>query len=88
VAQDAKLGALLLIGGSRTLWIDLDAWPEGVRGKRVQVTGKMVQRSDLPVFVQRAEEPLMAGIPVPPGTDLEKARRRFLLAEPRWKLLE
>jgi hypothetical protein len=86
VAQDAKLGALVLTGGSRTLWIDgLDAWPEGMRGKRVRVTGKMIQRSDLPVFVEREGEPIMAGIPVPPGSDLEKSRRRFLLTEATWK---
>jgi len=58
VAQDAKLGAMLLIGGSRTIWIDsLDAWPPEARGKRVRVTGKLIERSDLPVFVQREGEP-------------------------------
>jgi hypothetical protein len=74
--------------GAAVVWIDLHAWPEEVREKRVQVTGRIIQRSDLPVFIQRPGEPVMAGMPVPPGTDLEQARRRFLLAEPRWKLVE
>jgi hypothetical protein len=89
VAENAKLGALLLIGGSRTLWIDkLDAWPPDVHGKRVSVTGKLIERADLPVFVHQDGEPEMAGIPVPPGTDVEKASRRLLLTEARWKVIE
>jgi hypothetical protein len=88
-AENAKLGALLSTDGSMTIWIDgLHSWPEGVRGKNVQVTGKVIQRSDLPVFVPQEGEPQMAGMPVPPGTDLEKARRRLLLAEAKWKVLE
>lgn len=87
-AEDAKLGALLT-AGSGTIWIDgLDAWPTEARGKRLQVTGKVIQRSDLPVFVHQEGEPEMQGMPVPSGTDLEKARRRFLLAEPKWRVLE
>lgn len=83
-AEDAKLGALLMTG-SGMIWIDgLDAWPSEVRGKRLQITGKVIQRSDLPVFVHQEGEPQMQGMPVPAGTDLEKARRRFLLAEARW----
>lgn len=86
-AEDAKLGALL-ITGSGMIWIDgLDAWPSNVRGKRLVVTGKVIQRSDLPVFVHEEGEPEMQGMPVPAGTDVEKARRRFLLAEPAWKVL-
>ena len=77
------------MAGSGTIWIDdLDAWPLEVRGKWVQVAGKVIERADLPVFVHREGEPQMQGMPVPAGTDLEKARRRFLLTEARWKLLE
>jgi hypothetical protein len=89
VPEDAKLGALLMIGGARTVWIDgLDAWPPELRGKVVEVTGKVIERSDLPVFVHQDGEPERAGIPVGPGTDLEQARRRFLLTEARWKVVE
>lgn len=87
-AEDTKLGALL-VQDEGSIWIDgLDAWPTELRGKRLQVTGKVIQRSDLPVFVHQEGEPQMQGMPVPAGTDVEKARRRFLLAEARWKALE
>ena len=89
VPEDAKLGALLMIGGARTVWIDgLDAWPPELRGKVVEVTGRVIERSDLPVFVHQDGEPERAGIPVGPGTDLAQARRRFLLTEARWKVVE
>jgi len=89
IPEDAKLGALLMIGGSRTVWIDgLDAWPPGLRGKVVEATGKVIQRADLPVFVHQDGEPERAGIAVGPGTDVEQARRRFLLTEARWKVVE
>ena len=89
IPEDAKLGALLMIGGARTVWIDgLDAWPPELRGKVVEVTGKVIQRSDLPVFVHQDGQPERAGIPVSPGTDLEQARRRFLLTAARWKVVE
>ena len=87
--EDAKLGAVLMIGGGQTVWIDgLDAWPPELRGKVVDVTGKVIERSDLPVFVHQDGEPEKAGIPVGPGTDLAQARRRFLLTEARWKVAE
>ncbi len=89
VPEDAKLGALLMIGGARTVWIDgLDAWPSELRGKVVEVTGKVIERSDLPVFVHHDGEPEKGGIPVGPGTDLAQARRRFLLTQARWKVVE
>ncbi len=87
IAENAKLGALLLIGDDESIWIDgLEAWPEDIRTKRVEVTGKVIERADLPVFIQREDEPIMQGIPMPPGTDLDRASRRFLLAEAQWKL--
>jgi hypothetical protein len=87
--EDAKLGAVLMIGGARTVWIDgLESWPAELRSKVVQVTGRVIERSDLPVFVHQDGEPEQAGIPVGPGTDLAQARRRFLLTDARWKAAE
>lgn len=89
VAEDAKLGALLTIGPSHTVWIDgIDAWPEPLRGQRVEVTGKLVERDDLPVFVPRAGEPIVQGIPVAEGTDLDKARRRLVITEARYRRID
>lgn len=87
-ASNAKLGAI--VGAEPApIWIDgLDAWPEEVAWKRVQVTGTVIERHDLPVFVRKEGEPEMAGMPVPPGTDLHAASRRFLLKDARWKRID
>jgi len=84
-AADQKLGAVLLTSAG-TLWIDgLDSWPEGRAGEDVTVTGKLVERFDLPVFVQKEGEPVMSGIPVPEGTDMRAASRRLVLEDPEWE---
>jgi hypothetical protein len=104
VPENAQLGALLMIGGARTVWIDgLDEWPPELRSQIVQVTGKVIERSDLPVFVHQDAEPeraggAMGGVPVggvPVGAvavgaaaDRARARRRFLLTGARWKVVE
>jgi hypothetical protein len=88
VAQNAKLGPLLL-GPPADIWIDgMDAWKTGVVGKRVQVTGRVIEKADLPVFEHEEGALEKAGMPVPKGTDLQKASRRFLLTDVQWKLLE
>lgn len=88
VARRAKLGPMVETGGGG-IWIDgpHGFWPEGVVGRRVKVTGTVVRKDDLPVFIPRPGEPMKAGIPVPEGTDLEEARIRYLLASPRWERL-
>ena len=48
-------------------------------GALVQVEGTVAERSDLPVFVAKPGEPVMQGMPVPEGTDLDAARRRWVL---------
>lgn len=93
-ALDAKSGALLEGGGRGEVFIDgLDSWPSGFYrglqdGVRVRVTGTVVERSDLPVFVEKPGEPRRSGIPVPEGTDTKKAAQRFLLSEATWTKLE
>ena len=85
-AVNAKLGALVDTG-SETLWIDgMHSWPEAAWDKRVKVMGRVIERSDLPVFVQKEGEPLMQGMPVPAGTDIKKASHRFLLSEVQWAI--
>jgi hypothetical protein len=82
-AVGQKIGAALDLGGP-TLGVIFasgeDQWtiPLGVR---VRVEGRIAQRSDLPVFVQDPNEPIMQGMPVPPGTDLEQARRRWVIEQ-------
>jgi hypothetical protein len=80
------MGALVDVDGGEAIWIaDFDAWKDDVRGTRVEVTGRVIERHDLPVFVQREGDLPKAGMPVPPGTDLEAASRRFLLSDVKWR---
>ena len=94
LAADAKLGALLLSDEGDSVWIEgLDAWPEGFyrgadQGKRVRVTGTVILRDDLPVFVETPGEPARAGVPVESEAELDAARRRYLLANARWEAVD
>lgn len=91
-AVDAKLGAQLL-GQGPEIWIDgLDSWPEGFylggrQGKLLRVTGIVIERNDLPVFVSDEKEAQKTGIPVNKESDLEKARKRFLLKDAKWEVI-
>jgi hypothetical protein len=80
-AEEAKEGSLL-ISGDEQYWIDgAEDWP---RGKRVKVHGKVIEKYDRPVFVQKKGEPIKAGIPVPEGTRLKEASHRYLIGEAKW----
>ena len=85
-ALNAKLGAYLQLSKPPTsIWIDsLSFWPEKYRGKRVSVTGTVIERYDLPVYLQENGEPVRTGIPVPEGRDLKCAGKRYLLENARW----
>ncbi len=88
VAEKWKVGPLLH-GDEGAIWID---WPEevlqGAYGKRLRVTGTVSRRDDLPVFIPKPGVPIPCGIALPPGSDLEKAKWRFLLSNARWEILE
>jgi hypothetical protein len=87
-ARNAKLGAVLDTKGD-LLWIDgLESWPDALHGKRVRVTGRVVVRRDLPVFVRVPGEPEKTGIPVPEGTDVNEASSRRVVTGARWEIAE
>lgn len=86
VAANGK-GGPRLVGDAFDLWIDTEPWPAHANGQRVEVVGVLEERHDLPVFVPRAGEPTIAGIPVPEGTALHAASRRFVLTQPQWRVL-
>jgi hypothetical protein len=92
-AANAKQGAVLL-GDGDEIWIDgLEAWPDGFYlggddSKRVRVTGTVIERSDAPAFRSHPGEAPRQGIPVPEGTDLSEAQKRFLLKDATWRLVE
>ncbi len=87
-----RKGGAALEGEGFTLWIvEMEGWPAeycrgGERGKRLRVTGVLQEDHGLPVFIPRPDQPIPQGIPVPEGTDLEAASRRFLLEDVSWEL--
>lgn len=88
VAEARKLGAALR-GDDFDVWIDqLSDWPSNHVGKKVRVTGVLEQRHDLPVYIQRPGEPVAGGIPVPEGTDLREASRRYVVRDAKWSLIK
>lgn len=87
-AEARKLGAALR-GSGFEVWIDrMDEWPAGAAGRKVRVTGVLEERHDLPVYMRKAGEPPVAGIPVPEGTDLRQASRRYVVRDAKWSLIE
>ncbi len=92
-SKNAKMGALISIADSVTIWIDdLEMWPDDYylgeeNCKTVRVTGELIAKDDLPVFIHKEGEPWKQGIPVPEGTDLKAASRRYLLKDAEWKVI-
>lgn len=92
-SQNARMGALVSTADSVTIWIDdLEMWPDDYylgedNCKTVRVTGKLITKDDLPVFIHKEGEPWIHGIPVPEGTDLKAASRRYLLKDATWKVI-
>lgn len=89
-AVNRKGGAVLVTDDGEHVWIDgLASWPDGYyrggdKGKRLRVSGTLDEDHGLPVFVQKEGEPIVQGVPVPEGTDLEKASHRFVLRDASW----
>jgi len=86
IAAEAKLGPMV-ISNTLSIWIDLPHWEANVSGKRVRVTGTVIERADLPVFILDPKE-AKAGIPVPKGTDLKEAAKRLMLSNVKWELID
>ena len=89
-ALESMVGPCVLQSSGVVVFIDgLAFWPpgfyEGGRdGKRVVCRGRLVERYDLPVFEDKPDAPKREGIPVPPGTDMHEASRRYLLTSAEW----
>ena len=86
IAENRKDGAVLR-GEHFELWIvELSGWPDSDR-KKVRATGVLAEDRGRPVFIRRPGEPIVQGVEVPEGTDLEKAGHRWVLKSVRWKWL-
>ncbi|MEQ6123113.1 hypothetical protein AAON49_02795 [Pseudotenacibaculum sp. MALMAid0570] len=92
-AMNSKLGAFIMTKNNYWVYIKgKDSWPYeyyygGDNGKVLRVTGTLIQRYDLPVFIYNKKNLLRAGIPVPEGTDLKKASHRYLLKNIEWEII-
>ena len=91
-AVNTKLGALIIAKDSTSIWIDeIESWLtgyylEGLNGKTLKVTGTVIEKYDLPVFIYK-EGDSRSGIPVPEGTDLKEASHRYLLKNAKWEII-
>ena len=89
-AVNAKSGAMLL-GDNFSIWIDgLNEWPKGFYrggsdGVRLVVTGSVIERYDLPTFVERVGEPKRTGIPTKNKAAARKAAHRYLIKNAKWE---
>jgi len=87
VAESRKSGAALR-GDGFYVWIDgLLNWPVDYVERKVEVVGVLEDRHDLPVFIQAPGELPVQGIPVPEGTDLQAASRRYVIRDAKWSIL-
>jgi hypothetical protein len=87
-AVSSKGSEMLDLGGpTLDVIFDGDGRWQVPLGAWVQVRGTIVERSDRPVFIQDPNEPIMQGIPMPPGTDLEQARKRWVIEHATVSLL-
>jgi hypothetical protein len=93
-AENHKIGAFLVSKGEGGIYIDgLHSWPEGFysggdQGKRLRVTGTVIKKDDVPVFVPKPGQPVPCGVPVESEEELESAKWRYLLTGATWTVLE
>jgi hypothetical protein len=67
----------------------MDSWPQGYytekESKSAQVTGILIERYDLPVFIPSSNDStIMQGISVPKGTDIKEAKHRYIITRYTW----
>lgn len=87
-AVAAKGSELIDLGGPTLgVMFETDGGWQVPLGAWVRVRGTVVERSDRPVFVADPNGPIMQGVPVPPGTDLEQARKRWVIEHATVSLL-
>lgn len=87
-ASNVKLGAILNTRES-SIWIDgRNSWSEKYCNETLEVTGTVIEKYDLPVFIHKEGDPMRSGMPVPEGTNLREASRRYLLTNAKWKIIK
>lgn len=108
-AEELKIGPYLvedkgLDGRAIAIWMEGKRWPDGYfkgsgKSKHVRVTGTVISRDDVPVFlVQSGTGPAIGdtsgnvigpqGIPVYSKEEFDRRKWRFLLKDVTWKVLD
>lgn len=97
-SENEKIGATLKLSNKKRIYIEnFHSWPNNYsfgneKSKTVKVTGILIERNDLPVFISDdnydGKSIIQQGIPVPKRTDLKKISHRFLLKDVTWKILK
>ena len=92
-STNEKIGAAVTLSNDKRIYIeDFNSWPKNYylgerKSKTVKITGILIERNDLPVFIANDDE-LKQGMSVPKGTDLKQASHRFLLKNVSWKIIK
>jgi hypothetical protein len=87
-AENAKLGAILEMESGEIIWMDdMKSWPNGYyteeTSKRVQVTGVLTERYDLPVY-NPSDSIIRQGVEMPEGKGVEESSHRFVITKYTW----
>lgn len=94
LAINMKAGAFLRCPHQGGIWIEnLHSWPDGFymgedRCKRLRVTGTVLRRADMPVFVLTPGTMGIQGIPVKTQEEVEECKWRYLLKDATWTVIE
>lgn len=87
---NVKLGAQLILEGGAIIWMDgMEGWPVGfyeyeMQAKTVKVTGVLIEKHDLPVFIGDENGAIQQGMPIPEGTGIKEASQRYVLKKYKW----
>lgn len=90
-----KMGALLITENGENIWMEgLDSWPDGYYvnehdAKTVKVTGVLIEKNDLPVFIpDEKNSVIQQGIPNPKKSNLKEASRRYLFKDYKYSIIK
>lgn len=87
--NDPKIGARLMGSEISRIYIqNLENWPKEAYGKKVTVTGTLIEKHDLPVYIPKNQNDIRSGIIVQKGTDLHAASHRYLLKDAKWEIVK
>jgi hypothetical protein len=94
IAQNRTLGATVSAEHG-VIWIDdFSGWPKEIYPSiksqtRVRVTGTLLKRDDMPVYLVEPDDPsIRAGIAVDSKEELERLKWRYLLKDVSWSVVE